>query len=282
MDLREKPSIIQRCGEMILRLRLILVFVFAIVIGIFFSSWKEVLTTLLALSETVCIKISEGNFYTLWPLGVLLLLVSISKSLLAGKNSLFPFFGLSLGSGLLLFGIQGSEVVVLPLVVSLFILSIILLVVVKKSWAKSLFPALIVSVGFVGAIHGMDFVKYSEVEIFLFGGLIFIEILTLSLLVGSRLNQGETKNGALLFAFKKELLPGFISVLLSALFFVFIEKNYSGEVFLKHGSLAISTLLVSMLLGFPLFSFTPLENLRSKKRSISVPANSGTESSKKK
>ena len=108
------------------------------------------------------------------------------------------------------------------------------------------------------------------------------ELFAISLLTGKELSLGVSKTGALLLAFQKQVKPAFISSVLLCLFFVFISNDYSGMNFLKYGALSLGVFLVTFLLGFPLYSFTPLARLRADKRSIKIPSSSADKAKEKK
>ena len=133
MDLREKPGIIQRIGEFILRFRLVIVFILALVGGYFFAGWREFLTHILNVSELLGMRYVEGNFLSLWPFAVLLVALLLPRFLLGGMRLGFSALGIFIALPLILFSLQSSDAVVLPVVLSYAVLSIVLMVVVKKS-----------------------------------------------------------------------------------------------------------------------------------------------------
>lgn len=280
MDLREKPGIIQRCGEAVLRFRLVAIFVLALVAGFFFAGWQELITMILSVSESLGIRFAEGNYLALWPWAVLAFLLLLPRFLLAGRRSGFASLGVFVCFPLLIFAVQASDKMVLPFVISFASLSVLLMVVVKRAWACALFPMLLGMTSLVGSVLGMSFAKFSTLEIGAFALLLGADIFSISLLAGKELSLGLPKAGALLAGFKKQMLPAFLSFLFVGGFFLVMERDFSSMTILKHSALALGSFLVTFVLGFSLFSFTPLSRLRAEKRSIRVPASSGTKEKK--
>lgn len=280
MDLREKPGIIQRIGEFILRFRLVIVFILALVGGYFFAGWREFLTHILNVSELLGMRYAEGNFLSLWPFAVLLVVLLLPRFLLGGMQLGFSALGIFIALPLILFSLQSSDAVVLPVVLSYAVLSIILMVVVKKTWACMLLPMALSATTLVGSVLGMKFVNYPSYELSAFSVLMLAELLGFALLSGKELSLGSPKAGALIFAFKKTLLPAIISTVALAAFFILVGKDFTGMAVLKHSALALGGFLCTFLLGVSLFSFTPLSRLRAEKRSIQVPKSSGTKEKK--
>lgn len=282
MDLREKPGFLQSIGEALLRFRLIFVFLLALLSGWFFAGWQELLTHILSISEMLGMRFAEKNFLPLWPWLVLFVLLLLPRFLLAGKRSGFSALGIFLLLPLALFGLQSSDSVILPVFISCATLSLIFLVFIKKAWASVLFPMLLTISAIVGTILGFSFVTFNSLEISTFAIVCASELFAISLLAGKELSLGVSKTGALLLAFQKQVKPAFISSVLLCLFFVFISNNYSGMNFLKYGALSLGVFLVTFLLGFPLYSFTPLARLRADKRSIKIPLSSADKAKEKK
>lgn len=275
MDLREKPGILQRFGEIILRFRLVFVVVLAIACGAFFAGYTELLTFALAVSESIGIRVAEGNFLNLWPWLLLLAAALAPSFLLGGKKSGFTALALCILLPLAFFALQGSEAIVLPVLIALAIVSLVLLVVLKHSFGCAAFPAFLSAVGFVGVVGNFSLFSSSRLEVATYVTLIVIDIFAVSLIAGTELSSGAPKNGALLEGIRKQFFPAIVTALLAGIFYTVYGADYSGAAILRHALLALLSIVFFFFLSLPLLTFTPFARLRAEKREMNVPRSTG-------
>lgn len=278
MDLREKPGILQRFGEMLLRFRLIFVVVLACVCGYFFAGYTELLTFALAMSEMLGMKVAESNFVALWPWLLLLAVVLVPRFLLGGSRSGFAALVVTVVVPLALFGLLNTETLALPVLIGVAVLSLILFVVVKHGFGCASFPAFLAVAGWIGALGGLP-VAYDRLEVAVFATLLASDMFAVALIAGKELKNGSPKNGALLEGVRKQFFPAVIGSVLAAVFFAMRSVAVNGamdlQIVLMQLGLALGYLVYFYGLGFSLLSFAPFARLRADKRTMNVPKSSG-------
>lgn len=275
MDLREKPGMIQRLGEMILRFRLIFVVVLACVCGYLFAGYTDILTFALAMSEALGIKVATFDFVAFLPWLLLPLFLLLPRFLACGKQAGFTSLVLCALMPAGFFALQNAEFLALPVMVSLALLSFILFVFVKHGYGCAAFPAFLSAIGFIGAIDGLNIGVFSRHEIAVFVTLLVCDIFTFAVIAGQKLAAGEPKNGALLWSLRKNFLPLVLTPVLCAILFAVKGGCTEPRTFVAHLALSLGYIVFALFLSFPLLTFAPFARLRASKREMNVPKSTG-------
>ena len=270
MDLRKKATLFQQFGEIILRFRLIFVFVLASIVGYFFCGYREIFTWILSLSETLGIQVAKSNYISFLPYFLLIALILIPRFLLAKKISGFSFLGVSIVIPAFLFLLQGSDSIILPVFIAVSVLTIVLFFAVKHAFTCALFPAFLFSLALLGvSVNGVSF-GFSNPEISMFLLLSLADMISISLISGIELKNGDPKTRALLHGIQKEFLPTLINMLTIVIFFIIKQGNFTAKAILFQIVILLLYFILFYFLGVSLLSFAPFARLRAKKRSIEL------------
>lgn len=275
MDLREKPGLIQSFGEFILRFRLIFVVVLACVCGYLFAGYTEILTFGMAMSESIGMKVAEGNLVTLWPWLLLLLPLLLPRFIVSGVQVGIAALVLAIAMPAGFFALQNTESLALPVLIALAVISFVLFIVLKHGFGCAAFPAFLSVVGFIGAMGGLNVSAYSRYEIAVYATLLACDLFGIALNTGKKLVSGEPKNGALLFGLRKQFLALLITPVLFSVFFFVRGLVLTPEAFGIHFALAAGYIVFFFFLSLPLLTFAPFARLRAKTREINVPKSTG-------
>ncbi len=277
MDLREKPGVVQRIHETVIRFRLIFILVAAIACGVFFAGYRVLLSTLLSFSEKFCMLLDKvsagisGQVLALLPFIIFAVLLLALRFVFGGKRSGFSALGTLCFGIVFLFGVQGSETIVLPIFLGLGLLSLIAFILWKNALACSLFPLFLTVCALVGVSRGAVYnhiYLVSDFEILAYVLMMMADVVGVSLLAGKELSAGVSKTGALLTGMKKQIVGTLLSVLVVIGLAVWKSQNLTGMEILKHAVIGMVYVLFYFLLALPLLSFAPFARLRAGSRKL--------------
>lgn len=277
MDLREKPGKIQKVMELLLRFRLISVLVMVIAVVAFVATRNmEMVSLPIGASEAFGMWLANSSDVgAMWASSQYLIVAAVAMFVLY-----FVFGGIASGiaslivSGLFvasLYVLGGAEDMPLIFYGVATVLSVILFVAAKWSFACALFPFLLNWL----LLTGIFATGIAPVSSWLAWGVMTVIGLSgtaaLAFAAGKQLGQGTPQAGALVKAGKNILIPVSVASLLAM---VALTVDMTGEV--SGGAIAKS--IVCWLIFnvwffaflFPTSSFAPWERLRSKERRVQM------------
>ena len=291
MDLREKPGKVQTLFEMLLRFRLIAVAAMVIAtVSLMATHWQDVVSLPLAASEAfgmwqVEVESVQGVWqsarYVLVSAVACFVMFLVFGGIRGGVASLISA-AVSVGALLLL---DGSEMMILPMMGVVALLSLVLILFAKLSVACGLFPFLISWV-FLCAIFAVlpqsvepAWLLWAELSAFGFAA-----AMALSVVAGKHLGAGVPQAGALVKAAKQLLAPVLVGSMLLVASVGFDISNKEAAANIPGMLLYFAVFNVWFFaLVFPTFSFAPWDRLRSGNRRVEMKdKKKSTSKSKKK
>lgn len=277
MDLREKQSKRQHLAELLLRFRLIPLFGWIIAYFFFAPEFNDFISYILTATERFAMAISglfdkgiSGAIDQVFPVAIAATTIFVVRLVFGGIRSAVTF-ALSLACFLMLiFGLDGSEEVILYIWGVVGVLAFILLFLVKHAYACTFFPIFLLTFVFT------NFCVLAHVPEMTWGAfmiLIFTDAFVLALSAGNELALGTPAVGAITKSFKKQFLPMVFSAVAVAVVMAFYEmpglKNFPMELTLRlRDAFAFGFLICFGLV--PLLSLAPLNRLRAKGRRMKI------------
>src|SRR5574344_1586921 len=249
MELRKKPIFWQRLLETLFRLRLIFLLLSGVLLLLLFFSRNELFSLILAASESFSIKVNSGLN-------------------LAELKPYFPLFGGVIAIFIVpfaLFVLDGSDNVIIKLLLWCSLISILLSFLVPKAWVKSLFAL------FIGALLLSGFAVWTEVSLLSWACLLilfFADALTVGWYTGEHLKEGKPKAGSIIQASLKQLPVIAIGTFVALAISLYVEKLWSLEAVLSQSLFWMAYQGVFYLIFSPHYSFMSLDRLRSQKRRV--------------
>src|SRR5690554_8006 len=270
MELRKKASFSKRFIEILFRLRLVFLLLFIATLGGTYSYKNDFFTFLVGASEDISMQIQqimvEPKVFLSWiPLWGGLVVVLIIRFFLSSLFSvLFSLFSLFLVLGSF-FILDGSDNVVIPIYVSLLILSFLGSFFIPKATFKILLPFYL-SASLVTAVATYFQLNFTVYLFFI--SLFFADSLTLAYSVGANLKSGSPKTGSLIQASLKQNLNVLVCPLLALLLVLYMLNEWTLDAILPYVLLCVFYWISYYFVLTPFFSFMPLERLRSKTRQL--------------
>jgi hypothetical protein len=275
MDLRDKPNILQRCAELLLRFRLILLLVWVVAYVFFAPGFSEIISYVLGATERFAMTLSglfdeevagleNRIFFMIGGAAIIFIL----RLFLDGIQSAVIFAIALCCVPMLIFVLDGSEEVILYIWGVAGIISFIVLFAVKYSFACAFVPLYFLTMLFTG------YSVVAEVPRMVWGSfmvLICAEVFTLTFAAGKELSLGTPVTGSITRSFKKQFFPMLFSALALVVVMALHEMNNFKEfpvlitMRLRDG-VAFGLLICFGLI--PFISFTPLNRLRAKGRRV--------------
>lgn len=271
MELRKKPVFWQRLLETLFRLRLIFLLLSFVIFTFLFLSRNDLFSFLLGTSESLSIKVS--SFFSLadlkpyFPLLGGCLVIFILRLILGGLFSGFAFLGIAIIVPSALFVLDGSDNVIIKLLLWCGLISFLLSFLIPKAWIKALFPF------FIGALVLSGFAIWTDVNYLtwtLSFILFFADALTVGFGTGVHLNEGMPKAGSLIQASLKQLLVITLGSFIALTLALFTSKIWTLDALLSQSLFWFAYLGTFFLLFFSYYSFMPLDRLRSQKRQVKI------------
>lgn len=272
MELRKKPGFLQRSLELVLRLRLVFLLLSAVAFLMLFFSRNELFSFILGASESFSMKMSSiGSLHDYLYLLLGFVVIFLLRLFWGGAFSAFVFLGIALIIPSALFLLDGSENVIITLLLWVGLISLLLSLLIRSAVVKALLPLYMAGLLLSGLAVWCK-VGYLEWAVLLI--LLSADAFTTAWSAGKHLEEGKPKAGSLIQAFLRHLpkavLYSFFS--LGIVFFTLGIWNLS---------LLQSRLLfwlgynaVFCCLFYPYFSFMPLTQLRSKKCRVKMASSS--------
>ena len=197
--------------------------------------------------------------------------IFIVRFIIGGVFSGLFFLATSLIVPLALFVLDGSDNVIIKLLLWCSLISILLSFLVPKAWVKSLFAL------FIGALLLSGFAVWIEVSLLSWACLLillFADALTVGWYTGVHLKEGKPKAGSIIQASLKQLPVIAIGAFVALVISLFVENLWSLEAVLSQSLFWMAYLGVFYLIFSPYYFFMFLDQLRSQKRQVKIP-NSG-------
>ena len=285
MDLREKPGKVQKFLELMLRFRLIALVVMVVVVvplalvrHVGYMNWRG----------AVIGPLSASNVFSVWFAsvgGVQDIFSSARYLIAAGVASvvmLFVFGGVRAGiasivstlvSLFCLLVLDGGEDFVLPMFGIIILVSLIVFIFVKKSFACALFPFILCSLYFPGLVSVSPWVFGEDpIGCWLTACAIFAfaNSMAFALVAGKHLGEGVPQAGALVKAARQMVVPVLVGALL---LLVALAETHLGTKPVNWLYVAIRyvTLVVwFFVFFFPISSFAPWARLRAGSRRVEM------------
>ena len=299
MDLREKPGRVQTLLELLVRFRLIAVVVMVVATASFVAKdWQEIVSLPLGASEALGMWLAEiENISGAWASAQYLLVAGLACCVM-----FFVFGGLRAGLASIvsaalvvaaLYVMGGSESMPLPMFGVLFVISVVLILLAKFSFACGLFP-FVISWLFLGGLVAL--LPDMGMPVWLVWGVLsalgFASAMALSAVAGKLLGEGTPAAGALVKAAKRLLAPAVIGSLLVVAAVAF-DMPAAGADQAAAPAKASPNVPGALLyfavfnawffaLLFPTMTFAPWERLRSGSRRVEMKDKKKKKPSKKK
>lgn len=277
MELRKKPIFWQRLLETLFRLRLIFMLLSVVLLLLLFYSRSELFSFILGASESFSITMSSILSFTdlrpYIPLFGGFLIIFVLRLFLGGVFSGLIFLATSLIVPLALFVLDGSDNVIIKLLLWCSLISILLSFLVPKAWVKSLFAL------FIGALLLSGFAVWTEVSLLSWACLLilfFADALTVGWYTGEHLKEGKPKAGSIIQASLKQLPVIAIGTFVALAISLYVEKLWSLEAVLSQSLFWMAYQGVFYLIFSPHYSFMSLDRLRSQKRRVKIPNSSAS------
>ncbi len=277
MDLRDKSSKRQRFVELLLRFRLIPLFGWLVGYFFFAPDFDDFISYILTATERFAIAVSglfdkgiSGAIDQVIPVVIAAAIIFVVRLVFGGIRSAVTF-AIALACFLMLiFGLDGSEEVILYIWGVVGVLSFILLLLVRHAYACTFFPLFLLTFIFT------NFCVVANVPEMTWGAfmiLIFTDAFVLALSAGNELALGTPVVGAITKSFKKQFLPMVFSAVAVAVVMAFYEmhsfNNFPMDLALRlRDAFAFGFLICFGLV--PLLSLAPLNRLRAKGRRMKI------------
>ncbi|HHX15764.1 MAG TPA: hypothetical protein GX724_06345 [Fibrobacter sp.] len=272
MELRKKPSILQRFLEVVFRLRLVLLLLSVFAFSMLFFSRNEAFSFLLGASESFSIKVNSfGSLYEYLPLLLGFIFIFLSRLFWGGVFSGFVFIGAVVIIPSLLLILDGSENVIITLLLWGGFISLLLSLLVRIAWVKALFPLYMAALLLSGLAVWCK-VGYLEWVILII--LLSSDALTTAWYAGRHLAEGKPKAGSLIQASLTQLPKVVLYSFLSLGLLVFTASIWDLPLFQSRLLFWLGYIAVFYGLFYPYFTFMPLTRLRSKKNRVKVASSS--------
>lgn len=277
MELRKKPIFWQRLLETLFRLRLIFMLLSVVLLLLLFYSRSELFSFILGASESFSITMSSILSFTdlrpYIPLFGGFLIIFVLRLFLGGLFSGLVFLATSIVVPLGFFILDGSDNVVIKLLLWSGLISFLLSLLVPKAWVKSLFAL------FIGALLLSGFAVWTEVSLLSWACLLilfFADALTVGWYTGEHLKEGKPKAGSIIQASLKQLPVIAIGTFVALAISLYVEKLWSLEAVLSQSLFWMAYQGVFYLIFSPHYSFMSLDRLRSQKRRVKIPNSSAS------
>lgn len=271
MELRKKPIFWQRLLETLFRLRLIFMLLSVVLLLFLFYSRSELFSFILGASESFSITMSSILSFTdlrpYIPLFGGFLIIFILRLFLGGLFSGLVFLATSIVVPLGFFILDGSDNVVIKLLLWSGLISFLLSLLVPKAWVKTLFPLF---VSFLLLTISAVWTEVNHLACVLLLVLLFADAITVGWFTGVNLKKGKPKAGSLIQASLKQLPVIASGSFIALLIALFMGKGFSLDAVLSGSLFWIAYLGVFFLLFSPYYSFMPLDGLRSDKRQMKM------------